>query len=308
MAERHINVPKPLATGDPVEWFTKFEICCRANEWNDDKKIKKLPTLLEGEALALWLELSDEDQADYAKAKKAITEKMCPASFVSLDEFHLRKMHPGESLSLFVHELKKLLNQAMPTLEKNARDQLLLHQFLSDSVSSQIRATGDITTLEKAVEKARLLMTITAAIGQPEDNSMQQLKEQLTEQVAALSTQKSASHKRHQLPIRQCFFCNGSALSVDRPTLTFDAVYSTKLLAGKRQWGTCDGQQASPAAIGPHTIDVITVAAVKTNAIVTGKIGGTKIEMMLDSGSSVSLIRQDMITCSMQDMVRLQGI
>ena len=30
--------------------------------------------------------------------------------------------------------------------------------------------------------------------------------------------------------------------------------------------------------------------------------------MMLDSGSSVSLIRQDMITCSMQDMVRLQGI
>ena len=220
MAERHISVPKPLATGDPVEWFTKFEICFRANEWNDDKKIKKLPTLLEGEALALWLELSDEDQADYAKAKKAITEKMCPASFVSLDEFHLRKMHPGESLSLFVHELKKLLNQAMPTLEKNARDQLLLHQFLagiSDSVSSQIRATGDITTLEKAIEKARLLMTIkdhtaqTAAIGQPEDNSMQQLKEQiaqLTEQVAALSTQKSASHKRHQLPIRQCFFCN----------------------------------------------------------------------------------------------------
>ena len=49
----------------------------------------------------------------------------------------------------------------MPTLEKNARDQLLLHQFLtgiSDSVSSKIRATGDIITLEKAVEKARLLM------------------------------------------------------------------------------------------------------------------------------------------------------
>ena len=81
--------------------------------------------------------------------------------FVSLNESHLRKMHPGESLSLFVHELKKLLNQAMPTLEKMPM-QLLLHQFLagiSDSVSFRTRATGDITTLEKAVEKARLLRT-----------------------------------------------------------------------------------------------------------------------------------------------------
>jgi len=34
----------------------------------------KLPTLLEGEALAIWLELSDDEQKTYDIAKKAITD------------------------------------------------------------------------------------------------------------------------------------------------------------------------------------------------------------------------------------------
>ena len=61
MASPHISLPKPFATGDAVEWFQRFEICSRANEWNDNKKALKLPTLLEGEALAVWVELTDEE-------------------------------------------------------------------------------------------------------------------------------------------------------------------------------------------------------------------------------------------------------
>ena len=57
MAERHISVPKPLATGDPGEWFLRFEICSKANSWNKETMALKMPTLLEGEALAVWLDL-----------------------------------------------------------------------------------------------------------------------------------------------------------------------------------------------------------------------------------------------------------
>ena len=42
-----------------------------ANEWNNDTKALKLPTLLEGEALAVWLELPEEEWVCYANAKKA---------------------------------------------------------------------------------------------------------------------------------------------------------------------------------------------------------------------------------------------
>ena len=103
----------------------------------------KLPTLLEGEALAVWLEMSQEDQKSYDTAKKIIMEKLMPAGFLLLEEFHKRKLHPGEPLQMFIHELKTLLNRAMPDMDVATRDQLLLHQFLAGiplGVSKQLRA------------------------------------------------------------------------------------------------------------------------------------------------------------------------
>jgi len=51
----------------------------------------------------------------------------------------------------------------MPGLDKPAQDQLLLHQFLvgiPDAVSQQLRATGEIKSLDVAVAQARIPMTI----------------------------------------------------------------------------------------------------------------------------------------------------
>ena len=62
----HISLPKLFSTGNAVEWFQHYEICSRTNSWDDtDKKALKLLTLLEGEALAVWLELTEEKQKDY---------------------------------------------------------------------------------------------------------------------------------------------------------------------------------------------------------------------------------------------------
>ena len=54
-SNKHISLPAPLSDGDPVEWFRRFEICWRTNDWNDKMKAKKQPTLLEGEAIAVCL-------------------------------------------------------------------------------------------------------------------------------------------------------------------------------------------------------------------------------------------------------------
>ena len=142
---------------------------------------------------------------------------MMPMEFVSLDDFHRHKLRPGEALSVSVHAMKKLLEQAMPSLDKPACDQLLLHQFLAglpDNISRQLRATGEMKMLDAAVARARLLMTIddhgqsAAVANQP--NEVELLREQvalLTEQVATLATCRRSADGQQRSQLR-CFSCN----------------------------------------------------------------------------------------------------
>ena len=146
MTDKHISLPKPFSSGNASDWLKRFEICSASNSWSDEMKAKKLPTLLEGEALAIWLEMTAETQADYTAARDMLITKMNPEAFISLDEFHQRKLHPGESVTLYVHELKKLLERAMPKLAGDVCNQLVLHQFLAGlphEVARQLRATGE---------------------------------------------------------------------------------------------------------------------------------------------------------------------
>ena len=217
MASKHISLPSTFAEGDPTEWFQRFDICCRANDWNDETKAKKLPTLLEGEALAIWLEMTEAEKANYQDSKGKLIARMAPVRFVSLGDFHARQLRPGESLSVFLHELKRLLDQAMPEAESATRTQLVLHQFITGlpvHVSKQLRATGEVSDLDKVLERAQLLLTIekqekSAAIEAKEEPSeVESLREQisaLTEQVAALVTRHPATRpNRPQL----CYRCH----------------------------------------------------------------------------------------------------
>ena len=101
-----------------------------------------------------------------------------------------------------------------------AREPLLLHQFLSgipEPISRQLVASGEIKTLDKAIERARLLMTIepepvaalqenpSVTVGKP--NEIQMLREQmaaLTEQVAELTIRQSRTRQQARRP--PCFF------------------------------------------------------------------------------------------------------
>jgi len=112
-------------------------------------KSRKVPTLLEGEALAVWQELMTEQQDSYNTAKKEIRSAMTPMGFISLDEFHRRKLSPGKAISVYVHDLKKLLEMAIPSMDTAAKDPLLLHQFMAglpDTITHQLRVSGEVKT------------------------------------------------------------------------------------------------------------------------------------------------------------------
>lgn len=90
-----------------------------------------MPTLLEGQALTVWLELTEKEQSSHINARMKIKQAMMPMEFISLSKFQGRKLWPGEALSVFVHNMKKLLERAMLNLDMAAWNQLLLNQFLS---------------------------------------------------------------------------------------------------------------------------------------------------------------------------------
>ena len=90
----------------------------------------------------------------------------------------------------------------MPDLGAETRKQLLLHQFLTGlppAVSRQLRATGEIYDLEKAMERAKLLMTITneeQAAAVKQNDSPSELDD-LRQQISMLSDQVTALTVRH---------------------------------------------------------------------------------------------------------------
>ena len=224
---KHISVPRPFESGNIIEWLSRFEICAKANGWDAAVKAVKLPTLLESEALAVWLDLTEEEQADYSVTVDKLRRKLAPSGFSSLEAFHTRKLQPGEALSLFVQDLKQKLLHAMPDISAPAREQLLLHQLLAGlplSISKQIRAAGDVSRLETAVERACLLMALemeqedrpsmvaaTSISGQHKQvEELKQQVEELTTQVAGLVQQQRTPPSAQPAPtnLQRCFYCH----------------------------------------------------------------------------------------------------
>ena len=49
-------------------------VCCR-DGWNNERKAVKLPTLLEVKAIAVWLELTEEEQGEYKTVKQLLCKR-----------------------------------------------------------------------------------------------------------------------------------------------------------------------------------------------------------------------------------------
>ena len=58
MADHFVSIPRVFDSGDFEEWLECYEICAVANGWKE--KALRLRTLLEKEALAVYLELGEE--------------------------------------------------------------------------------------------------------------------------------------------------------------------------------------------------------------------------------------------------------
>ena len=107
-------------------------------------------TLLEGEALVAWLAIPGKTRGDYCATKQALKNALKPTEFSAFAEFQSRKLRPGETVHMYAHHLKRLLDAAMPVLDDDRKSKLLFQQFVAgvpDECSRMLRANPDIITI-----------------------------------------------------------------------------------------------------------------------------------------------------------------
>ena len=95
--------------GDLVAWLTKAKLVAKLAKV--ESLANFLPLYLEGDALALYLELSDEDREDAAKIEEKLKEAYTDSPFIAYGK--LMKMRwNGESVDVFANEIRRLVGLA----------------------------------------------------------------------------------------------------------------------------------------------------------------------------------------------------
>ena len=113
-----LALPKVLQDSDAKSWFKTFEVCAAANEWDNGKKLKCLPTLLRGRAWAIFDALPDTSTDTYEHLKEALLSGLSPDTEEDRQSAHeslsRRKLRENqESVDELARDLERLLDKRL---------------------------------------------------------------------------------------------------------------------------------------------------------------------------------------------------
>ena len=135
-----IALPKVFDDGDLVSWLECFDVCATANNWADDNRLRRLPTLLSGRAFAVFQRLAGNQKDTLAHLRENLLGAFLPdeqrgARYAEFDSCCIKD---GESIEVFAYRLESLLRQAVPDVDGNGRETILKQRFIR-GLSATIR-------------------------------------------------------------------------------------------------------------------------------------------------------------------------
>jgi hypothetical protein len=313
-SEKHIALPKCFSgDSDFDEWIVKFEICAAANTWNSQTQAKKLPTLLEGDALMVYLEVPEGQRNDYSVIKAALKKEFLPheSRFQAMTEFEGRKQFPGESAHAFLFNLKRLLDRALPDLEGQAKEDILLHHFIDGlprNIGQQLRGLPEVTTTAEALTRARLLSTslntdipvasVNNAQVHPTNSRLDRIEEmvvKLSEKLAHFPEPEQQGTSAIQKQTPNCQICSQYGHVARNCRRNIRCYNCGKLGHFKRE---CRLKQVNrtPSRVRENNYST-SVAQKHMNhpSTIIALVGNLDFHILFDSGSSISLVRKDVI-------------
>ena len=218
-----LALPEVLHDGDAKSWFKRFEVCATANEWNNEKKLKRLPTLLRGRAWAIYDALPDASTDTYEHLKEALLSSLSPDTeedrLSAREELSQRKLREGqESVDELARDIERLLDKASPGLPMANRDTELRYHLLNslpEKVTFQLKLLPKVGYSE-TIPKARELLLLynradmpTATVNQIQTKSNEDRLKGVEEALQQVSQQLAALSVRHMDSVggSKCFKC-----------------------------------------------------------------------------------------------------
>ena len=144
-------------SGNVENWIKKIRLVAKLKEV---KKLESfLPLFLEGDAFAVYDELSEESKGSIQKIAQALLSAFAQNRYSAYDIFRQRNWCPGEAVDVYMSDVRRLAR-----LAKIENDDVIRCAFicgLPSDVSAQLRISTTINTMDMSVvvEQARVLMS-----------------------------------------------------------------------------------------------------------------------------------------------------
>ena len=243
MAARPAVIPETFSgDGSFPDWVDHFEAVAEVNAWDDAAKALWLRVRLVGRAQNAFKAMSNEDRADYSRAKKKLLERFEPDSKCALyeAEFQCRRKRPSEDWASFGEDMKMLATKAFPDLNEAATERLAVSNYLGQldpqiAFSVRQRKPKTITeavtaTLEMESYRLAPSNSINApqpssepsfvdAVQQPKRNAVQPVVDMMQRLMDRMDKLETQMHRRNDTQRRRNTSDSGEADATKPPVV-----------------------------------------------------------------------------------------
>ena len=168
MAKITTDMIRPFSgEGDVVGWLAKVELVAALTEV--EKVSQFLPLYLEGSALAVYLEMSEEDKEDVEKIKQRLKQVYSDSVFVAYSKLTSMSW-TGEAVDVYATEIRRLVGLAGFTgTEAERLVRLTFVNSMPESISIELQQIKSVENMamNEILARARVLTASnsTAKVG-----------------------------------------------------------------------------------------------------------------------------------------------
>lgn len=151
-----------VPSGDFSVWVDKLELVAKLQKVTDLTTF--LPLFLSGAAFSVYKQLSEEVQKDFDKLKGALLTAFSENSFSAYDQLRMRMLMEGESVDVFLADLRRLV----ALVGQTTPEPLLRCAFLAglpQDLATQLKSLVAVETLslEDLVGRARMMLSTSSS-------------------------------------------------------------------------------------------------------------------------------------------------